>query len=62
MMIFHQPPKKIAKLNIKLNDLNITYTYTVDFLGITLDKHLKWDAHVNRIAMNIFFPDFSYCF
>ena len=53
MIIFHQPQKKISKPNIKLNYLNITYTDTFDFRGITLDKHLKWIAHVNIIALKI---------
>ena len=35
---------------LKLKDSNLTYANEVKFLGVILDEHLNWHAHINFLA------------
>lgn len=51
-MIFHHPQRKIDALipSLKLDSEQIEYVSEFNFLGITLDEHLSWKPHVQRVA------------
>ena len=52
-MVFHQPRKKFKMPNLKLNDFQIENVDTFNFLGITIDKHLNWNAHIDKVCNKI---------
>ena len=52
-MIFHNPQKKVDKINIKLNDIDIEFVDQFNYLGIILDKHLSWKPHIQRISQKV---------
>ena len=39
--------------NIIIDDLPLNEQEHVKFLGITIDKHLSWDQHVNNVSSSI---------
>ena len=53
MMIFHQPQRTVDIPKLKICNTEITCVDNFDFLGITLDKHLAWKAHINKISNKI---------
>ena len=52
-MIFHMPQKKVEKPVLLVNGTVIDYVNNFNFLGITLNNHLNWDSHINKVAHNI---------
>jgi hypothetical protein len=53
-MIFHMRQKQnVYKPTIYIDGIEIECVDSFDFLGITLDKHLNWNSHVNKIANKI---------
>ena len=52
-MIFHKPQKKIMKLQLKINDIEIERVSQFDFLGLTLHENLNWKSHIDKIANKI---------
>jgi hypothetical protein len=51
--IFHAPQKKIIYPKLKIGENDIEYVDNFNFLGIILNKHLKWDSHIDRIGNKI---------
>ena len=53
-MIITSPEKKT---NIRITACNIEQKSKIKYLGVFLDQHLKWDAHLqhidNKITKNI---------
>ena len=49
-MIFHFPQKHISYPNIYIDNTLIEYVDTFNFLGIFIDKNLKWKSHCSYIA------------
>jgi hypothetical protein len=48
---FYQPQKKQTEYPpIKLNDTDISYVDQTKFLGVWVDKNLKWCAHTQQLA------------
>ena len=47
------PQKKVVIPRLKLADTEIESVDQFNFLGITLDKHLNWNAHTNKLFGNI---------
>ena len=41
-MIFHMPKKEIQILTFKIDNTNIDKVEEFNFLGLTIDTHLKW--------------------
>ena len=39
--------------NIKIDTMPLVKQDNVKFLGITIDKHLTWNQHVNNISISI---------
>ncbi len=52
-MIFHTNKKKIQSLTLKIDNVNIERVAEFNFLGVTLDEHLTWKCHVNKISNKI---------
>ena len=48
-MVFNMPQKKVVIPRLKLADTEIESVDQFNFLGITLDKHLNWNAHTNTL-------------
>ena len=48
-MVFNMPRKKVVIPRLKLADTEIESVDQFNFLGITLDKHLDWNAHTNTL-------------
>ena len=49
IMVFNMPQKKVVIPWLKLADTEIESVDQFNFLGITLDKHLNWNAHTNKL-------------
>lgn len=43
-------PKRVE---VKINGVNLTRSQTVKYLGITLDKNLKWTKHIQNITKRL---------
>ena len=54
-MIFHHPQRKIEHLvpALELNSEPLERVSEFSFLGLTLDKHISWKPHVQKIANKI---------
>jgi len=53
MMIFHPPKKKVDLPNILMNGVPLENVDNFTYLGITLNKHLSWKPHAEKIANKI---------
>ena len=49
-MIFHMPKKEIEILTLKIDNTNIDRVEEFNFLGLTIDTHLKWKKHTEKIS------------
>ncbi len=52
-MIFHMPQKKINSLQLKIDNIIIDIVKEFIFLGLTLNEHLNWKGHIDKIANKI---------
>ena len=52
-MIYFKHPKKIPELNLTINNRGIEQVDTFNFLGITLDEHITWKQHSDKITIKI---------
>ena len=52
-MIFHTSQKKFNMPTIKINNTELEPATHFNYLGITINKHTKWDGHVKKIAIKI---------
>lgn len=54
-MIFHYPQRDISNLTpeLKLNGQIIERVTEFNFLGLTIDQHLNWNAHIQKVSSKI---------
>ena len=52
-IIFHMPQKKINPLLLVINGTIIERVSNFDFLGLTLNEHLDWKPHIDKISNKI---------
>ena len=52
-MVFSIPQKKVVIPRLPLVDNEIESDDQFNCIGITLDNHLNWNAHINKIFGNI---------
>lgn len=53
-ILFHMPQKQITQLpNIKIDNYPIVFEDSFNFLGIVLDKNLRWTPHIDLISKKI---------
>ena len=51
--IFHHPNKKIRNIQIKINDIDIERVADFCFLGLTINEHLTWKTHIDKISSKV---------
>ncbi len=52
-MIFHTKKKNVQSLTLKIDDIIIERVAEFIFLGLTIDEHLTWKCHINKISNKI---------
>ena len=54
-MLFHPYQKDVSNLVpvLKINQNEIERVDTFDFLGVTLDEHVNWKAHTDKLATRL---------
>ena len=52
-IVFHMPQKRFNIPSSNINDTDIARVTEFNFLGIIIHQHLKWDSHINKIALKI---------
>ena len=52
-MFFHQRQKSIIYPTITINGIDIEKVDNFNFLGLIINKNLKWNSHVNYIDSKI---------
>ena len=52
-MLFHQPQKRVTISKLKINNTLIECVDALNYLGLIINKHLKWNSHVNKIGNKI---------
>ena len=52
-MVFSPRSKKVQLPNLTLNNTPIEHDNQFDFLGVVLDKNIKWDKHINKVSNKI---------
>ena len=52
-MLFHQPQKRVKIPKLKINNTLIECVDEFNYLGLIINKHLKWNSHVNKIRNKI---------
>ena len=54
-IMFHSPKKKIQEIQPRLviNDINIEQVKDFNFLGITIEEHLNWKLHIDKMSKKI---------
>ena len=52
-MIFHMPQKQVTFPKLEIDGTSIEFVNSFNYLGITIDKHLSWQDHINSIANKI---------
>ena len=52
-MVFHQPQRNVSIPNVILDNTSVQIVNTFNFLGINLNKNMRWDFHVNNISNKI---------
>ena len=55
IMLFHYKQRNIVSIIPKLttNDFIIDRVTDFNFLGLTFDEHMSWNAHINKISIKI---------
>ncbi len=44
---------KVQSLTLKIDNVNIERVAEFNFLGLTLDEHLDWKCHINKLSNKI---------
>ena len=51
--MFFKHPKAIPKLKLTINDNPIEQVTELNFLGITIDQNVTWNAHITKTSIKI---------
>ena len=52
-MVFFKHPKTIPKLKLTIIDNPIEQITEFNFLGITIDQNVTWNAHITKTSIKI---------
>ncbi len=52
-MLFHSKKKNVQSFNLKIDNVIIERVTEFNFLGLTLDEHLTWKCHINKLSSKI---------
>ncbi len=53
ILMFYTIKKKVQSLTLKIDNVNIEQVVEFNFLGLTLDEHLDWKCHINKLSNKI---------
>ena len=53
LMLFFKSPKRPPKLTLTINGDIIEQVEEFNFLGITVDQNVNWDAHITKISIKL---------
>ncbi len=53
-MVFHKAQRKMTPFQIIIEDIIIENVSDFNFLGLTINQHLNWKSHVDKISNKIF--------
>ena len=55
-MIFHHRQRKIGEFipDIRINDSPLERVTDFNFLGLQIDQHLNWNAHIQKVSIKYF--------
>ena len=53
LMMFHMPEKNVPSLKLSICKLTIEEVDHFNFLGLIIDKNMKWHTHVQKVANKI---------
>ena len=53
LMMFYMPQKNVPSLKLSICNLNIEEVDHFNFLGLIIDKNMKWHTHVQKVANKI---------
>ena len=54
VLIFRNPYKKIDhQMNLHINNVPLTFSESVKYLGVYLDHFLNWNVHSNHICKSL---------
>ena len=49
-MMFHMPQRVVNFPTLQINDTEIEFVTSFNFLGIKLHQNLKWDSHIETVT------------
>ena len=52
MMLYSQQ-REVPNIKLTMNNTDLEPITDINFLGIIINKHVKWTNHINKIANNI---------
>ena len=52
-MLFYKPLKKVSIPSLEIDKVKIDCVDEFNFLGLTLDKNMNWDKHIQKISTKI---------
>ncbi len=52
-MVFHKAQRKMTQFQIKIEDTIIEQVSGFNFLGLTINQHLNWKSHIDKISNKI---------
>ena len=53
LMLFFKSPKRPPKLTLTINGDIIEQTEEFNFIGITADQNVTWDAYITKISIKL---------
>ena len=53
-MILHMPQQQVTTPKLTIDGTSIEFVNSFNYLGITIDKYLNWQDHINSIANKIY--------
>ncbi len=52
-MIFHTPQKRIKKLSLQIDGIEIDRVTNFNFLSLMINENLNWMTHIEKVANSI---------
>ena len=52
-MMFYSQQREVPIIKLNMNNTDLEPITDFNFLGIIINKHVKWNNHINKIANNI---------
>ncbi len=52
-MVFHKAQRKTTQFQIKIEDTIIEQVSDFNFFGLTINQHLNWNGHADKISNKI---------